>query len=163
LLDGDRLYLSLLHAAGAWVVALDKATGKEIWKVARPTDGDFEGTHSYASPVLWRKGADAYLVVHGADYTTAHSLKDGSDTWRLADLNLKNKYDRTFRIIASPTATPDLIIVPTCKSGPVVALKPDAKGSCGRAARSSSGASLAAGATCPITRRTCRARWCMTG
>jgi outer membrane protein assembly factor BamB len=37
-------------------------------------------------------------------------------------------YDRTFRIIASPTVTPDLIIIPTCKSGPVVALKPDAKG-----------------------------------
>jgi outer membrane protein assembly factor BamB len=128
LLDGDRLYLSLLHAAGAWVVALDKATGKEAWKVARPTDGDFEGTHSYASPVLWRKGADAYLVVHGADYTTAHSLKDGTEIWRLADLNLKNKYDRTFRIIASPTATPDLVVIPTCKSGPVVAIKPDAKG-----------------------------------
>lgn len=128
LLDGDRLYLSLLHAANAWVVALDKATGKDVWKIARPTDGDFEGTHSYASPVMWRKGTNAYLVVHGADYTTAHSVKDGSEIWRLGDLNPKNKYDRTFRIIASPTATPDLIIVPTCKSGPVVAVKTDAKG-----------------------------------
>jgi outer membrane protein assembly factor BamB len=128
LLDGDRLYLSLLHAANAWVIALDKATGKDVWKVARPTDGDFEGTHSYASPVMWRKGTNAYLVVHGADYTTAHNLKDGSEIWRLGDLNPKNKYDRTFRIIASPTATPDLIIVPTCKSGPVVAVKAEAKG-----------------------------------
>jgi outer membrane protein assembly factor BamB len=131
LLDGDRLYLSLLHAASAWVVALDKATGKDVWKVARPTDGDFEGTHSYASPVMWRNGTNAYLVVHGADYTTAHNLKDGGEIWRLGDLNPKNKYDRTFRIIASPTATPDLIIVPTCKSGPIVAVKPDAKGSFG--------------------------------
>lgn len=128
LLDGDRLYISLLHAAAAWVVALDKATGKEVWKVARPTDGDFEGTHSYASPVLFRNGKESYLVVHGCDYTTAHRLSDGGEIWRLGDLNPKSKYDRTFRIIASPTVTPDLIVVPTCKAGPVVAVKPNAKG-----------------------------------
>src|SRR5262249_31484636 len=29
LLDGERLYLQLIHSGGAWVVALDKATGKE--------------------------------------------------------------------------------------------------------------------------------------
>ena len=34
-LDGDRLYLQLIHSGGAWVVALDKATGKEVWKVKR--------------------------------------------------------------------------------------------------------------------------------
>jgi outer membrane protein assembly factor BamB len=78
---------------------------------------------------MWRKGTNAYLVVHGADYTTAHNLKDGTEIWRLGGLNPKDKYDRTFRIIASPTATPDLIVVPTCKSGPVVAVKADAKGS----------------------------------
>ncbi len=128
LLTDDRLYLSLLHAAGAWVIALDKTNGKEIWKVVRPTDGDFEGTHSYASPVLWHRGKESFLVVHGCDYTTAHRLSDGTEIWRLGDLNPKKNYDRTFRIIASPTITPDLIIVPTCKAGPVVALKPDAKG-----------------------------------
>ena len=124
LLHGDRLYLSLLHAAGAWVVALDKATGKEVWKVDRPTDGVFEGTHSYASPVLWGTGQDACLVVHGCDYTTGHRLTTGREIWRLGDLNPKTKYDQTFRIIASPTATADLLVVPTCKAGPVVALTP---------------------------------------
>lgn len=128
LLHGDRLYLSLLHGGGSWVVAFDKATGKEVWKVNRPTDGVFEGTHSYASPTLWQRGKDEYLVVHGSDYTTAHRLSNGAEDWRLRDLNPKSSYDQTFRIIASPTATPDLIIVPTCKAGPVVAVKPDAKG-----------------------------------
>ena len=38
LLHGDRLYLSLFHDNGHWVIALDKATGKDVWKVdARPT------------------------------------------------------------------------------------------------------------------------------
>ena len=128
LLHGDRLYLALLHTGGSWVIALDKGTGKEVWKVERPTDGDFEGTHSYASPTLWQSGKDTLLVVHGSDYTTGHSLTDGKEIWRLGDLNPKSRYDRTFRMIASPTAAGDLLIVPTCKSGPVIALKPNAQG-----------------------------------
>lgn len=52
LLHEDRLYLSLLHSGGMWLIALDKATGKEAWKVARQTDGRGEGEHSYASPCL---------------------------------------------------------------------------------------------------------------
>jgi outer membrane protein assembly factor BamB len=128
LLHGDRLYLALLHQGGMWVIALDKATGKDVWKAARPTDGRGEGEHSYASPCLWRNGKDEYLVVHGCDYATAHRLSDGSEVWRLGDLNSKTRYDATFRLVASPVATSDLIVVPTAKNGPVVAVKPEAKG-----------------------------------
>src|SRR5262249_47948564 len=53
LLHGDRLYLALMHNKGQWVICLDKATGKEVWKVDRPTDGVFEGRHNYTSPCLW--------------------------------------------------------------------------------------------------------------
>ena len=140
LLDGERLYFSLLHSgemdAGTWwVIALDKATGKEIWKVRRETDGAGEGKQSYASPILWRGKSVAapneineYLVVHGCDYATAHRLTDGSEIWRLGDLNPKKKYDPTFRIIASPAASPDLIVVPSARSGPLVGVKPEARG-----------------------------------
>jgi outer membrane protein assembly factor BamB len=128
LLHGDRLYLSLLHSGGMWVIALDKATGKDVWKVSRETDGRGEGEHSYASPCLWHNGKEEYLVVHGCDYATAHRLSDGGEIWRLGDLNPKNKYDRSLRFVASAVAVPDLIVVPTAKNGPVVAVKPEAKG-----------------------------------
>jgi outer membrane protein assembly factor BamB len=128
LLVGDRLYTFLLHTDGQWILALDKATGKEIWKVNRPTDGRGEGQHSYASPFLWHKGKDAYLLVHGCDYTTAHRLEDGSEIWRLRDLNPKARYNPTLRFVASPAAAADLIVVPTAKNGPVVAIKPDTTG-----------------------------------
>src|SRR5262249_25045573 len=114
-LDGDRLYLALLTQGGMWVVAFDKANGREVWKAERPTDGHFEGEHSYASPFLWRRGNEAYLVVHGCDYATAHSLKDGSEIWRLGDLNPKDKYNSSLRFVASPAVSPDLIVVPTAK------------------------------------------------
>ena len=127
-LFGDRLYLQLIHSGAALVAALDKVTGKEIWKVKRESDGTDENEHSYASPVMWSNGKDAYLIAHGNDYATAHNLKDGSEIWRLGDLNVKDRYDRTLRFVASPVATPDLIVVPSAKRGPVIGVKPEATG-----------------------------------
>ncbi len=127
-LDGDRLYLQLIHSGGAWVVALDKATGKEVWKVKRASDGRAECEHSYASPTLWRRGKKAYLITHGNDYAIAHSLEDGSEIWRVGGLNPKDKYNATLRFVSSPLATPDLILVPSAKNGPVVAINPEARG-----------------------------------
>jgi outer membrane protein assembly factor BamB len=127
-LDGDRLYLSLLHSNAWLVLALDKKTGKEIWKVRRESDATDECEQAYASPVLWRNGKDAYLVVLGCDYCTAHSLKDGAEIWRVGDINPKSRYNRAFRIIATPAASPDLIVVPSARDGPVIGVKPEAHG-----------------------------------
>jgi outer membrane protein assembly factor BamB len=131
-LFGDRLYLQLIHSGGAWVIAIDKTTGKDVWKVERPSDGTDENEHSYASAFIWKKGSNAYLVVHGNDYTTAHSLLDGKELWRVGDLNPRDprigRYNRTLRFVASPVCTPDLIVIPSAKRGPVVGLRPDASG-----------------------------------
>jgi outer membrane protein assembly factor BamB len=128
LLYGDRLYLPLIHSNAALVIALDKTNGKEVWKVKRESDGTGENKESYASPVIWTNGKEAYLITHGNDYAIAHRLEDGKEIWRLADLNPKNKYDYTLRFVSSPLATPDLIVVPSAKRGPTVGLKPDASG-----------------------------------
>ena len=128
LLHGDRLYLSLLHSGGWWVIAIDKATGKDVWKVKRNSDATDECEQSYASPSLWHKGKEEYLIIHGNDYATAHRLTDGSEIWRLGDLNPEDRYDATFRFVSTPVATADLIVVPTAKNGPVVGVKPEAKG-----------------------------------
>src|SRR5207248_1791668 len=74
LLYRDRLYMQLIHTDGAWVVALDKATGKEAWKVERKSDGRGECKDSYASPCLGSNGKEAYLITHGNDYTIGHRL-----------------------------------------------------------------------------------------
>jgi hypothetical protein len=128
LLDGDRLYLQLIHSGGAWVVAIDKVTGKDIWKVARKSDGHDECEHSYASPALWRNGKDAFLIVHGNDYATGHALDDGRELWRVGGLNPKNRYNPTLRFISTPVASPELIVIPSAKKGPTVGLKPNATG-----------------------------------
>jgi outer membrane protein assembly factor BamB len=128
LLLEDRLYLTLLHSGGHWVIALDKATGQEVWKVARNSDARGESREAYTSPCLWTNGMEPCLVVLGCDYTTGHRLSDGKEMWRLTDLNPKARYSTGFRIIASPVATPELLVVPTARGSTVVALKPGATG-----------------------------------
>ena len=82
-LHGDYLYLQLLNRNGADVVALNKANGKEVWRVTRESDGVGEGKEVYASPTIGRNGQEEFLIVHGNDYATGHSLKDGSEIWRV--------------------------------------------------------------------------------
>lgn len=127
-LDGDRLYLQLLHTGDALVLALDKATGDEIWKQTRPSDARAECEHSYASPTLYRDGRLELLLTHGCDYIVAHRLSDGAEVWRCGGLNPKGNYNPTLRFVASPLALPGLVIVPSAKNGPVLALDPAAKG-----------------------------------
>ena len=128
LLDGDRLYLHLLHTDAQLVLALDKMTGREVWKHERTTDATDECEHSYASPFLYRDGKNEYLLVHGADYITAHGLKDGSEIWRAGGFNPKERYNGAFRFVASPVAVSGLIVAPSAKNGPVLGLKPGGKG-----------------------------------
>lgn len=128
LLHEDRLYLALLHYNGQWVIALDKATGKEVWKIGRQTDAVGVSREAYSSPYLWNDGKQTAMVVLGCDYATGHRLDDGSEIWRLGGLNPKDKYNTTLQLISSPVATPGMLLVPTAKDGPVVALKPGATG-----------------------------------
>jgi len=130
-LHEGKLYLQLLHTGGQWVICLDAATGGQVWKVERPSDGRDECPHSYASPTICPKAdnnPEAYLITHGNDYAVGHSLKDGSELWRVTSLNPKEKYNNTLRFVASPVASGGLVVVPTAKNGQVVALKPNSKG-----------------------------------
>jgi outer membrane protein assembly factor BamB len=135
LLDGDRLYLQFIHGQmtdhptnEAFVLALDKATGKEIWKQSRITDGYFENEHSYASPMLYDDGKLRLLLTHGDDYIVAHRLDTGAEVWRCGGINPKENYNRTLRLVASPAIEEGIVVVPSAKRGPVIALRGEGLG-----------------------------------
>jgi outer membrane protein assembly factor BamB len=109
-------------------LALDKNDGREIWQQSRITDARHESEQSYASPVIYRDDKQEFLLTHGADYIMAHDLKDGHEIWRCGGLNSKGRYNDSLRLVASPTVIPGLIIVPSAKRGPVLALTPDNHG-----------------------------------
>ena len=127
-LDGDRLYLQLIHSGGAGVLALDKTTGREIWKERRPSDARDECEQAYASPIIYRDDKLELLISHGADYVVAHRLTDGSEVWRCGGLNPQGRYNNTLRLVASPAAVAGLIVAPSAKNGPVLGLRPDGHG-----------------------------------
>lgn len=132
-LDGDKLFVQLIHGEGnpqtreALVVALNKNTGEEIWKQPRPSNAKDECEHSYASPTLYRDYEREFLLTHGADLIVAHRLDNGEELFRY-NLNTKATYHNTLRFVASPVAVPGLIVAPSAKGYPVVALKPTASG-----------------------------------
>ena len=133
-LDGQRLYLQMIHGDGdpqtreAVVVCLDAATGQEVWKQPRPSDAHDECEHSYASPTIYRDAQRSFLLTHGADYVVAHALQDGHELWRCGGFNPPGNYKPTLRLIASPAVGDGLIVVPTAKGGPVLGLRPGGQG-----------------------------------
>lgn len=123
LLDAGTLYVPLLHGNGQHVVAIDAATGEERWRIERPTDARAECLHAYTSPVLFGRGDGAQLIVHGADYTTAHAPRTGKELWRFSGFH-GDQYNPSLRLVASPVVAGDLLVIPTAKNGPVFGLEP---------------------------------------
>jgi len=135
IVEGDAIYFALLHGSMssgetgyAKIIKLDKLTGKEIYAVDRKSDATHENTHSYASPILYQDDEQKYLLVHGGDYTTAHRLNDGSEIWRVGDMNPEENYNRFLRFVSSPSFGDGVVVCPTAKDGPVVCVDAEAKG-----------------------------------
>lgn len=132
-LHGDHLYLQLLHGSmgGNYlvgkVIKLRKVDGAEVWAKDRPTGAVAENRHSYASPILHTTTGRPALITHGQDHTIAFDLETGAELWRLGGLNgptelNQTPFDRTLRFVASPAAADGLLVIPTAKKGPVVAV-----------------------------------------
>ena len=128
ILREGKLYVTLIHGAiqakstsEGTLICLDAVTGEEVWKVIRKTDAEYENKHSYSSPIIFGQSDSAVLIVHGADYTTGHALKDGTELWRLAGINPKgDNYKRTLRLVSSPVAHKGLMVVPSAKKGVMI-------------------------------------------
>jgi outer membrane protein assembly factor BamB len=74
LVSGNLLLCDVGASSGS-TVALDKTSGKVVWK----NGGDMPG---YASPVVATLGGKATVIVFKADHLVGHDLKDGSELWR---------------------------------------------------------------------------------
>ncbi len=115
LLYQDTIYLQVLHGMKtddpSYVMAVDKATGRNRWRVERPTDAIHESPDSYTTPLLVDYQGSKELVISGGDYVTGHDLNSGKELWRAAGLNPNR--DRNYRIVASPVFNDGMIYVPS--------------------------------------------------
>lgn len=129
LLTDDALYVQVLHGMRtddpSYVMRLDKASGKTIWKVDRPTAAIMESPDSYTTPALLRYGKKVELVITGGDCVTGHDQATGKELWRANGLNPDN--NPSYRIVASPVIFNEIIYAPT-RVKPLLALKAGGRG-----------------------------------
>jgi outer membrane protein assembly factor BamB len=75
-LHGDLLYLLCDHEPGSYLLALDKATGKERFKVERP-----KGSISYSTPTIVRGPKGDEMIVNSTTRVDAYDPKTGELLW----------------------------------------------------------------------------------
>ncbi|MGZ8843333.1 MAG: outer membrane protein assembly factor BamB family protein [Pyrinomonadaceae bacterium] len=129
LLFEDSLYVQVLHGMRtddpSYVMRINRASGKTIWKVDRPTNAIRESPDSYTTPALLRYGKTTEIVITGGDCVTGHDPATGKELWRANGLNPNN--NPNFRIVASPIVFNEIIYAPT-RERPLLALKAGGRG-----------------------------------
>lgn len=104
---GDLLYVSCLTKGASYVVALDKKTGKEVWKSDRRLPADDDGPDAYSTPVITEGKLGEQLLVSGSDHINAYDLTSGKQLWVSSGMKIDSPYGR---IIASPVASDGVIV-----------------------------------------------------
>jgi outer membrane protein assembly factor BamB len=129
LLFEGKLIVEVLHGNNtddpSYLVCIDGATGKNVWRIERETDAPRESPDAYTTPALLMVNGQAQIVVSGGDYVTGHDPATGKELWRAAGLNPQKAGN--YRIVASPVVSGDLIFAPT-RNRPLLALKAGGSG-----------------------------------
>lgn len=76
-LAGDLLIINHDAMAGGYLLALNRNTGKEVWKRM------YEGgrVESYSTPIVWRE----QLILHRAGVIEGYRMADGARAWSMAE------------------------------------------------------------------------------
>jgi outer membrane protein assembly factor BamB len=116
-LHEGRLYIVNDNEKQSYMIALDKLTGREIWKVDRdePT--------TWSTPYIWRNQQRTEIVKVGTKKVRSYDL-DGKLLWEISGMSLL--------AIPSPFSYEGLLYVatgyPSDKKRPVYAIRPGAAG-----------------------------------
>lgn len=129
LLYEDSLYIPVLHGMKtddpSYILRINKTTGKNVWRVERPTPAIRESPDSYITPALLKHNGAMELIISGGDCVTGHDLATGKELWRAYGLNPNN--DPFYRIVNSPVVM-DGMIYAGSKNRPYLALRAGGRG-----------------------------------
>jgi outer membrane protein assembly factor BamB len=79
-LHGDRLILLCYQGSAAFLLALDKRNGKQLWKVDRPGD-----VKSYSTPLVIETAQGSEIVINSNDGVEAFDPATGKSLWKVAE------------------------------------------------------------------------------
>jgi outer membrane protein assembly factor BamB len=117
-LHGEKLFLIHDNDEKSFLLALDKRTGKQLWRVDRN-----EGSN-WATPFVWKNNLRTELVTAGTRRVRSYDL-DGKLLWELKGMSMIS--------IPTPFAAGDLLYIASGYVGdffqrPVFAIRPGASG-----------------------------------
>ena len=82
ILAGDKLILVCDQDSESFLLAVDKNTGQQIWKTARPSV-----VHGFATASLYRD----QVIVPGSSLLASYALEDGKELWTVRGLSWQIK------------------------------------------------------------------------
>lgn len=112
LIEVNLLILVLEGTPKAWVVALDKNSGKEIW---RATDNEHTIRRTYSSPIVVNAGGERQLIIWTPFGVTSLNPATGQTRWREDFTTID------YHTVAAPVTHGDLLLI----SGLMFQLDPD--------------------------------------
>jgi outer membrane protein assembly factor BamB len=123
-LYGDLFIVPCDGTDQQYVIALNKLTGKPVWKTPRPplsgTNGEFH--KAFASPLLVTTSGREQLIIPGAQWVAAYDPATGKEIWRV-------NYGDGFSNVPVPVMAGDLVCICTGFMQPqMIAVRTDGEG-----------------------------------
>jgi outer membrane protein assembly factor BamB len=110
----------------SYLLALDPATGKNLWKHTRPCEAHMESHEAYSTPIPFTHNGRTELLVTGGDCITGHSLKDGEEFWRWGTWNPERIGH--WRLVPSAVSGGGVVLACAPKGSPIYAVKAGVQG-----------------------------------
>lgn len=90
-LHGNQVFLNFGPGTREFVVALDKATGKELWRVSGPNSGSDDTYGTWSTPVMVTVQGQRQLLIALRDHFAALDPASGREIWHARGLGLQAK------------------------------------------------------------------------
>ena len=110
----------------SYLLALDPATGKELWRRVRPSEAVAESREGFTTPTPYEFGGRKQLLAIGGDCLTSHDPGTGKELWRWGTWN-PGKIPH-WRLVPSAAAGGGIVLACAPKGDPIYAVKADGKG-----------------------------------
>ena len=105
-----------------FLLALDPASGKQLWRVVRPTPAKMESREAFTTPIPHEYNGHRELLIAGGNLLSGHDPDTGKELWRWGTWN-PNHREPYWRLVPSPVAGGGVVLGCGPKKEPVYAVK----------------------------------------